>query len=147
MRFLKGVQDSKRYIRRFNPDIVIGTGGYVCGPVVYAAAKLGIPTIVHEQNSVPGVTNKFLSRYVDKVAVCFEAATEHFPESKVVMTGNPRASEVMDQNGMKGKRSVGLSLPKSLYLYLVEVVGLDRLTMPSLKQLNSLGTKATKYYM
>ena len=63
------------------------------------------------------------------------------------MTGNPRASEVMDQNGMKGKRSVGLSLPKSLYLYLVEVVGLDRLTMPSLKQLNSLGTKATKYYM
>ena len=59
MRFLKGVQDSKRYIRRFNPDIVIGTGGYVCGPVVYAAAKLGIPTIVHEQNSVPGVTNKF----------------------------------------------------------------------------------------
>ena len=76
MRFLKGVQDSKRYIRRFNPDIVIGTGGYVCGPVVYAAAKLGIPTIVHEQNSVPGVTNKFLSRYVDKVAVCFEAAAE-----------------------------------------------------------------------
>ena len=45
MRFLKGVQDSKRYIRRFNPDIVIGTGGYVCGPVVYAAAKLGIPTL------------------------------------------------------------------------------------------------------
>ena len=114
--------------------------------VVYAAPKLGIPTIVHEQNSVPGVTNKFLSRYVDKVAVCFEATIEHFPESKVVMTGNPRASEVMDQNGMKGKRSVGLFFLKSLYLYLVEV-GLDRLTMPSLKQLNSLGTKATKYYM
>ena len=56
MRFLKGVQDSKRYIRRFNPDIVIGTGGYVCGP---CEPKLGIPTIVHEQNSVPGVTNKF----------------------------------------------------------------------------------------
>ena len=145
MRFLKGVQDSKRYIRRFNPDIVIGTGGYVCGPVVYAAAKLGIPTIVHEQNSVP-CNEQVLSRYVDKVAVCFEAAIEHFPESKVVMTGNPRASEVMDQNGMKGNVQLGF-LPKSLYLYLVEVVGLDRLTMPSLKQLNSLGTKATKYYM
>ena len=131
MRFLKGVQDSKRYIRRFNPDIVIGTGGYVCGPVVYAAAKLGIPTIVHEQNSVPGVTNKFLSRYVDKVAVCFEAAAEHFPQSKVVMTGNPRASEVMDQNGMKGKRSVGLSLPKNPCLFLVAAVGLDQLTMLS----------------
>ncbi|WP_369902934.1 undecaprenyldiphospho-muramoylpentapeptide beta-N-acetylglucosaminyltransferase [Bacillus manliponensis] len=116
MRFFKGVQDSKRYIRRFNPDVVIGTGGYVCGPVVYAAAKLKIPTIVHEQNSVPGVTNKFLSRYVDKVAVCFDAAGEHFPQNKVVMTGNPRASEVMNQNGMKGKRSVGLSLSKKSVL-------------------------------
>ena len=67
---------------RFNPDIVIGTGGYVCGPVVYAAAKLGIPTIVHEQNSVPGLTNKFLSRYVDKVAVCFEAAENIFHSEK-----------------------------------------------------------------
>ncbi|WP_242222088.1 undecaprenyldiphospho-muramoylpentapeptide beta-N-acetylglucosaminyltransferase [Bacillus cereus group sp. BfR-BA-01380] len=116
MRFVKGVQDSKRYIRRFNPDVVIGTGGYVCGPVVYAAAKLGIPTVVHEQNSVPGVTNKFLSRYVNKVAVCFEAAVQHFPEHKVMMTGNPRASEVMNQNGMKGKRSVGLSLSKKSVL-------------------------------
>ena len=76
---------------------MIGTGGYVCGPVVYAAAKLGIPTIVHEQNSVHGVTNKFLSRYVDKALRCFEAAARTFPQSKVVMTGNPRASEVMDQ--------------------------------------------------
>ncbi|HDX9589417.1 TPA: undecaprenyldiphospho-muramoylpentapeptide beta-N-acetylglucosaminyltransferase [Bacillus pseudomycoides] len=116
MRFVKGVQDSKRYIRRFNPDVVIGTGGYVCGPVVYAAAKLGIPTIVHEQNSVPGVTNKFLSRYVNKVAVCFEDAAEHFPQNKVVLTGNPRASEVLKQNGMRGKRSVGLSLSKKSVL-------------------------------
>ncbi len=98
MRFLKGVQDSKRYIRRFNPDIVIGTGGYVCGPVVYAAAKLGIPTIVHEQNSVPGVTNKFLSRYVDKVAVCFEAAAEHFPQSK---SGHDRKPKSVRSNGSK----------------------------------------------
>lgn len=65
----------------------------------------------------------------------------------MVMTGNPRASEVMEQNGMKGNVQLGFLFLKSLYLYLVEVVGLDRLTMPSLKQLNSLGTKATKYYM
>ena len=63
------------------------------------------------------------------------------------MTGNPRASEVMEQNGMKGKRSVGLSLPKKSVLIFGGSRGLDRLTMPSLKQLNSLGTKATKYYM
>lgn len=107
-RFLKGVRDSKKMIKEFQADIVIGTGGYVCGPVVYAAAKLGIPTIIHEQNSVPGLTNKFLSKYVDKVAVCFEEAKEFFPSSKVVLTGNPRAQEVLGQDGKKGRQSVGL---------------------------------------
>ncbi len=108
-RFIKGVKDSKRMLKEFKPDAVIGTGGYVCGPVVYAAAKLGIPTIIHEQNSVPGLTNKFLSRYVDRIAVCFEEAKQYFPTEKVVMTGNPRASEVVNQDGAKGKRSVGLN--------------------------------------
>ena len=51
--------------------MVIGTGGYVSGAVVYAAHQLKIPTIIHEQNSIPGMTNKFLSRYVDKIAICF----------------------------------------------------------------------------
>ena len=72
-------------MKRFKPDAVIGTGGYVCGPVVYAAAKKKIPTVIHEQNSVPGLTNKFLSRYVDKVAICFESVRELFPENKVVL--------------------------------------------------------------
>lgn len=107
-RFLKGVGDSKRILKEFKPDIVIGTGGYVCGPVVYAASKLSIPTIIHEQNSVPGLTNKFLSRYVDRVAICFEEAKQYFPNDKVILTGNPRASEVLGQNGVKGRLSVGL---------------------------------------
>ncbi|MCD7033891.1 undecaprenyldiphospho-muramoylpentapeptide beta-N-acetylglucosaminyltransferase [Metabacillus sp. GX 13764] len=109
MRFLKGVKDSKRYLKDFKPDAVIGTGGYVCGPVVYAASKLGIPTAIHEQNSLPGLTNKFLSRYVNKVAVCFEEAKAHFPSQKVVMTGNPRASEVAALAAGKGKAALGLS--------------------------------------
>ncbi|WLR53517.1 undecaprenyldiphospho-muramoylpentapeptide beta-N-acetylglucosaminyltransferase [Mesobacillus subterraneus] len=110
LRFLKGVRDSKKMLKEFKPDVVIGTGGYVCGPVVYGAAKMGIPTIVHEQNSVPGLTNKFLSRYVDKIAICFEEAREFFPEQKVVLTGNPRASEVLGQDGIKGRLSAGLKL-------------------------------------
>ncbi|MCL6572847.1 MAG: undecaprenyldiphospho-muramoylpentapeptide beta-N-acetylglucosaminyltransferase [Bacillus sp. (in: Bacteria)] len=108
-RFLKGVKDSKRLLKEFKPDIVIGTGGYVCGPVVYAAAKLRIPTIIHEQNSVPGLTNKFLCRYVNKIAICFEEGKEHFPAEKVVFTGNPRASEVIGKDGIHGLLSVGLS--------------------------------------
>lgn len=115
-RFLKGVRDSKKIVKDFNPDIVIGTGGYVCGPVVYAAAKLGIPTIIHEQNSVPGLTNKFLSRYVNKVAICFDEAKEFFPAEKVVFTGNPRASEVIGKDGIKGRLSAGLSTAKPAVL-------------------------------
>ena len=92
--FLKSVRESKKIIKEFKPDAVIGTGGYVCGAVVYAAAKLKIPTMIHEQNSVAGVTNKFLSRYVDKVGICFDDAKQAFPAAKVVMTGNPRAQQV-----------------------------------------------------
>ncbi|MBC1520454.1 undecaprenyldiphospho-muramoylpentapeptide beta-N-acetylglucosaminyltransferase [Listeria aquatica] len=95
-RFFKGTKKSKEILRRFNPDCVIGTGGYVCGPVVYAASKLKIPTIIHEQNSVAGLTNKFLSRYVDKIAICFEEVSDSFPSEKIVFTGNPRASEVVN---------------------------------------------------
>lgn len=93
--FLKGVQDSKKIIRDLKPDVVVGTGGYVCGSVVYAASKLGIPTLIHEQNSVSGVTNKFLSRYVDKIGICFADVKKDFPTEKVVFTGNPRAQQVV----------------------------------------------------
>lgn len=116
VRFLKGVRTSKKVLREFKADVVIGTGGYVCGPVVYAAAKLGIPTLIHEQNSVPGLTNKFLSRYVDRVAICFEEARTFFPEKKVVLTGNPRASEVLGQDGIRGRFSVGLKPNKPAVL-------------------------------
>ncbi|WP_223596016.1 undecaprenyldiphospho-muramoylpentapeptide beta-N-acetylglucosaminyltransferase [Neobacillus bataviensis] len=116
IRFLKGVQDSKKILKEFKPDIVIGTGGYVCGPVVYAASKLRIPTIIHEQNSVPGLTNKFLSRYVNKVAICFDEAKEFFPKEKVVFTGNPRASEVIGKDGIKGRLSAGMSTTKPAVL-------------------------------
>jgi len=108
MKFFKSVSISKKYIREFQPDVVIGTGGYVCGPVVYSAAKLKIPTIIHEQNSLPGVTNKFLARYVNKVAICFEEARSYFPENKVVLTGNPRATEVAATLKV-GKSALGLN--------------------------------------
>lgn len=94
--FLKSVRKARRLIHDFKPDVVLGTGGYVSGAVLYAAAKMGIPTVIHEQNSVVGVTNRFLSRYVDKIAINFEAARSQFPANKVVMTGNPRAQEAVN---------------------------------------------------
>lgn len=92
--FLKSVHDSKKIIKEFKPDVVVGTGGYVCGAVVYAASRMHIPTMIHEQNSVAGVTNKFLSHFVDKIGTCFEAVASDFPKEKVELVGNPRASQV-----------------------------------------------------
>lgn len=141
IRFVKGVSDSKKMLKEFGADVVIGTGGYVCGPVVYAAAKLGIPTIIHEQNSVPGLTNKFLSRYCTKIAVCFDEAKTFFPADKTVLTGNPRASEVLSYTGKKGLETVGLD-PKKLT---VLVVGGSRGARPIneaiLKVMSQLGEK------
>jgi UDP-N-acetylglucosamine--N-acetylmuramyl-(pentapeptide) pyrophosphoryl-undecaprenol N-acetylglucosamine transferase len=141
IRFLKGVSDSKKILKEFQPDVVIGTGGYVCGPVVYAAAKLKIPTIIHEQNSVPGLTNKFLSRYVNKIAVCFEDAKDYFPKDKVVFTGNPRASEVIGKDGMKGRVSVGLSTKMPSVLIFGGSRGARPINESVVKSLSELGKK------
>ena len=114
-RFVTSIRIAKKYIKEFNPDIVIGTGGYVCAPVVYAAAKLKIKTIIHEQNSLPGITNKFLARYVDRILICFEETRKYFPDNKVILTGNPRASEVA-KTLKTGKIALGLSQHKKAVL-------------------------------
>ena len=99
---LTSVQKAKKILKEFQPDVVVGTGGYVCAPVLYAAAKLGIPTLIHEQNSVAGVTNKFLSRSVSAIATCFAEVAADFKgqEAKITLTGNPRGQEVVDTPDM-----------------------------------------------
>jgi UDP-N-acetylglucosamine--N-acetylmuramyl-(pentapeptide) pyrophosphoryl-undecaprenol N-acetylglucosamine transferase len=115
-KFFRAVSASKRMLESFRPDVVIGTGGYVCGPVVYAAARLGIPTIIHEQNVVPGLTNKFLARFVDKVAVSFAESLSFFPRAKSVLTGNPRATEVMHGDERAGRSFLGVGGDKRVVL-------------------------------
>lgn len=111
--FLNSIRKAKKLIKEFQPDVVIGTGGYVSGSVVYAAQQLKIPTIIHEQNSVPGVTNKFLSKYATKIAICFPDAKSYFPEKKVVLTGNPRAQEVAGIKKSSILTDYGLNTEKS----------------------------------
>ncbi|MBF8982241.1 undecaprenyldiphospho-muramoylpentapeptide beta-N-acetylglucosaminyltransferase [Lutibacter sp. B2] len=85
-----GIKDAIKIIKDFKPDLVIGTGGYVCGPVVFVASMLNIKTIIHEQNVIPGVTNKILSKFVNKILVSFDESKEYFNHSnKVVVAGNP----------------------------------------------------------
>lgn len=95
--FLKAVKEAKKIIADFKPDIVLGTGGYVSGAVLYAAQRMHIPTVINEQNSIAGMTNKFLSRGADKIAISFPNAASQFPKDKVVMTGNPRGQQVAEK--------------------------------------------------
>lgn len=96
---VSSIGKAKKIIRDFQPDIVIGTGGYVCAPVLYAASKCGVPTLIHEQNSVAGITNKFLAKYVDNIATCFEEVAADFEKyrHKIVLTGNPRGQEIVEK--------------------------------------------------
>ncbi|MFT8883022.1 MAG: undecaprenyldiphospho-muramoylpentapeptide beta-N-acetylglucosaminyltransferase [Liquorilactobacillus hordei] len=114
--FLKSVHEAKKIIKEFKPDVVVGTGGYVCGAVVYAASQMHIPTFIHEQNSIAGVTNKFLSHFVDKIGICFEAARKEFPSQKVVFTGNPRAQQVANIKPTGRLAELGLSENKKTVL-------------------------------
>ena len=125
LRFLQGVRRSKKLLKQFRPDIVVGTGGYVCGPVVYAAVRLGIPAVLHEQNVIPGLTNSFLSRYADLLAVSFPDSERNFPKAKrVLYTGNPRASQVVLADATRGRESLGMDLEPGEKL--VVVVGGSR---------------------
>lgn len=76
-------------IRSFKPDLAIGVGGYASGPLLYAASRMGIPTMIQEQNSFPGITNKLLAKRADKICVAFEQMERFFEKDKLVLTGNP----------------------------------------------------------
>lgn len=111
------IYKAKKILKEFQPDVVIGTGGYVCAPVLFAASRLGIPTIIHEQNSVAGVTNKFLARWVSKIAICFEDVEKDFAKytSKVELTGNPRGQEVVEiQKDANYLKSIGIETQKPI---------------------------------
>jgi UDP-N-acetylglucosamine--N-acetylmuramyl-(pentapeptide) pyrophosphoryl-undecaprenol N-acetylglucosamine transferase len=91
-----GVARARRCLREIKPAAVIGTGGYVCGPVVLAASLSGIPTLIHEQNAFPGVTNRILSRFAGCVALTFEDAGRFFPHrAPVKVTGLPVRKEIL----------------------------------------------------
>lgn len=108
-------RDAKRILRAFKPDIVIGTGGYVCYPVLTAAHELGIPTAVHESNAVPGLTTKLLAERVDRVMVGFADSREayHHPE-KVEVTGTPVRGEFAAYSKALAKKELGLDIDEPL---------------------------------
>ncbi len=100
---------SRRILRRFRPDIVVGTGGYVSGPVLLAASKMKLPTLIHEQNAFAGFTTRLLSGHVDKICVAFPGVKRlEADSSKVVLTGNPIRSVFGSLTETEAKRQLGV---------------------------------------
>lgn len=120
--FFKARRRCLKLIKEFNPDIVIGAGGYVTAPVIWAAKKLGCKTFIHEQNSVVGLSNKYLTKYADKIGVSFESTLKEFPSSKVVLTGNP-CSEKAIVTKKANKKDYGLDENKKLVLIVMGSLG------------------------
>jgi len=96
VRLIKSEGESKKIIKEFNPNVVVGFGGYVSGPVLQTAVKMNIPTCIHEQNAFPGITNKTLAKEVDKVMLTVEDAKKHLqPKNPVEVTGLPVRGELL----------------------------------------------------
>ena len=136
---VEGIRKCKTIIKKFAPDLVIGVGGYVTFPVVYSAKKLGVKTLLHEQNSIPGKANRLLSKYADVICVSLEDSLKYFPKDKTYFTGNPRGEEVLKAKKIT-KESLGLSSNKKLVLITTGSLGASTVnekvkeTLPLLKK-------------
>ena len=96
---LHGYAQSRRILKQFKPDMVLGVGGYASLPVVLAARGMDIPRFIHEQNAMPGMTNKLLARFADRVFISLEEARQFFPEKKTMLTGNPLRRQILESLG------------------------------------------------
>ncbi len=112
------VIEAKKIIKEFKPDIVIGTGGYVCWPVLKAASKLGIPTAVHESNAFPGVTTRMLAKYVDVIMLGFEESKKYLDcdEKKLVRVGSPVSEKMLSANKETARNVLGIPMDEKMVL-------------------------------
>ena len=119
--YIKAKKACKQLIREFKPDVVIGTGGYVSGPVVAAAQSLGVPTCIHEQNAYPGITSKMLAKKADIVFVSFPGSEQYFGKTKkMILTGNPLREEILSTSRQQARAQLGL--PEDAF-YLLSFAG------------------------
>ena len=98
-KLISSLMKSRRIIKRFKPDVAIGTGGFASGPLLQVAVSKGIPSLIQEQNSYPGITNKILSRKADAICVAYDGLEKYFPKNKIIKTGNPVRQDIIDIEG------------------------------------------------
>ena len=120
----KAYRKALRIIEDFKPDIAIGFGGYVSAPVMLAAHKKHVKTMIHEQNSIVGVSNKMVANYMDAIVICYEKCFEEFGREKTRLLGNPRATNAVQVKFDEAYyRSLGLSMDKPLILVVMGSLG------------------------
>ncbi|MDG2369814.1 MAG: undecaprenyldiphospho-muramoylpentapeptide beta-N-acetylglucosaminyltransferase [Flavobacteriales bacterium] len=118
-KLLKSLSDAKKIIKEFNPDIVIGVGGYASGPTLRVAGKLGIPTLIQEQNSYAGLTNKLLAKNAKKICVAYDGMDVFFPKQKIVLTGNPVRNDILNTTAKKALSLTHFGLNPNLKTILI----------------------------
>ncbi|MGL2963073.1 undecaprenyldiphospho-muramoylpentapeptide beta-N-acetylglucosaminyltransferase [Flavobacterium sp. RSB2_4_14] len=106
LKLVSSLWKSRQIIKNFKPDVVIGTGGFASGPLLQIANSMDIPTVIQEQNSYPGITNKLLSKKANAICVAYENLERFFPAEKIVFTGNPVRQDILD---IDSKRSEALA--------------------------------------
>jgi len=125
--FFRAYKAALLEIDAFKPDVVVGAGGYITAPVLYAAHKKKIPVLIHEQNSVPGVSNKFIGNFADRVCVSLPKSVSLFPKGKAVYTGNPRSEEIIKVS-KKSKSSLGFDETRKLVVIVMGSLGSTTMT-------------------
>jgi UDP-N-acetylglucosamine--N-acetylmuramyl-(pentapeptide) pyrophosphoryl-undecaprenol N-acetylglucosamine transferase len=117
-KLISSLSNAYQIIKEFKPDIVIGTGGFASGPTLYVASNRKIKTLIQEQNSYPGITNKLLAKRVDKICVAYDGLDRYFPSSKIVKTGNPVRQDLLEiaGKGDEAKKYFNLNSDKKTLL-------------------------------
>ena len=126
-KFRKAIIKSRKIIKDFKPDVVIGAGGYITAPVLYAAHLEGKPVLIHEQNSIPGVSNKFIGSFANRICVSLPNSVNLFPRDKVVYTGNPRSEEIIKVEKLD-KTELGFKKNKKLVVVVMGSLGSTTMT-------------------
>ncbi|TXD78721.1 undecaprenyldiphospho-muramoylpentapeptide beta-N-acetylglucosaminyltransferase [Algoriphagus ratkowskyi] len=141
-KLLKSLTQASKIISDFNPDAVVGVGGYASGPVLYAAQRKGIPTLVQEQNSYAGLTNKLLAKRAKKICVAYPKMDRFFPADRIAYTGNPVRKDILDLSGKRDKALTyfGLDPAKKTLLVLGGSLGARTLNNAMLADMQKLDT-------
>ncbi len=140
LKLMSSLFKSRKIVRKFKPDVVIGTGGFASGPLLRASSSLNVPTVLQEQNSYPGITNKWLSKKAQKICVAYEGLERFFPKEKIVVTGNPVREDLISvkEKRKEAIQAYGLDPEKKTLLVLGGSLGSRRINQLIAKELTWL---------